>query len=147
MPAPCDQIIVSEMLVHEFETAATVSLGVLELPANLRDGFSLPSHLDRSDVPSRVPGNTAVRRARVQGIVFVGMAGLANSLSTPNRRQMRMHVICLRRAIAGWVTIYTAWIGEHFGNFREKRLRTSLLISNAGECRWSSELGRRLSRC
>lgn len=120
-PGPPNKCVLTDVIDQIVDRAATIPGRVFDLEADFPDGFTLPCHLKRCEMPMRVARHTA--RIEVGGLVTTrtphGRQAKAVSAAFDGRL-VRMTVVTLPRAIAGRMTIHAMRACQDLAKFREK---------------------------
>ena len=119
LPAPCNEIVVRQMLVEERKVTTAVAVGILDLATNLAHRLAFPCHLDRGGHPARMARNAAIRCLLVQREIPVGVTGHAWRV-TRRQRLMRMLIVSLRWTIRRGMTVHAAGMRQHLGHLGKK---------------------------
>src|SRR5262249_33149088 len=101
VPTPTDERIFGHMVDEFIHRLAAVSLGILDLLANLAQRLAHPRHLDRREMPlgmARQPRRVEVLRPVARRAAHADGAEAVDAAN--NERQMRMPIIALRGTIA-----------------------------------------------
>ena len=117
-PSPAYQMFSLEVVHEVVQRTASVSLGILDLSADLSSRLALPPHFDRREMPARGPGHAA----RVEiGVLMTDWTTHRREaktvLTAGDRGLMQPGQITLVRAVADGVTIDATRIGQHFADF------------------------------
>ena len=107
------------MLMYKDKGPAAVPGGILQLAADLSDRFALPCHFDRSQAPTRIPGNALVRGSLMEDEIMIGMAGLTGSDISIRGRRMHVPVVSLGGAVARGVAVHAPGTSDYLGGFGE----------------------------
>jgi hypothetical protein len=128
MPCPTYQVIFRHVLMDLGEGSASISTAILELPANLGQGQSLPTHRSWRQRPMRITRNApdlATRRCNVDIALAMTVAAgksrnAATVLPSEHGRLVRMHVHSLGWPALHRVAVHATRMLQDFSGFREQ---------------------------
>jgi len=129
--------------------SVSVTLGILQLLANLANAQSNPPHADRRQMPRLMPGNAAfiAHELDILGAVTrrTMQAWRTETTLVPSddRRIVGTHIITLPWQITNRMTVHAAWTGDDFRHFIEQGLRAFGPIFDAFEVIWTAQVLRR----
>src|SRR5262249_20773997 len=126
VPSPADKIVGSRMNVQKRQRAATVTVGILDLLANVTDRLFLPSHLDGRPSPPWMTWDAPVRCPVDERKIVICMTGATcksgdakAAVSPDDRRHVKVHIIALRRSITCRVAVHASRASDHLCHFVE----------------------------
>ena len=131
IPSPADERILGHVMYEFFERHSAVSLRIFDLFADLAKRLALPSHLDRRQVPLRMPGYAC--RILVCGSMTVHALHRDSTKpcwSPHDERQMRVAVLSLQWPIASRMTVDTTRMRDDLGRLIEQSQGTFFLVRN-----------------
>jgi len=116
-PGPCHQFVFGQVLDQLVEVPVPVLLRVLDRPANLRIGQTLPDH--GSAGRRQAPVGSARRQMRARKVVVL-MTGAAlfrrNSVTAgaaPHVHRMRMTIVSLPREVSLGMAVHASRVSQH----------------------------------
>src|SRR4249920_2675611 len=122
-PPPGDQVILGNMFLQRCEIASAVAIFVFQLPTDIAERFSFPTHRQRRELPARISGDALITRRFVQHEIAFGVAHCAararnarTGPPAPHWWRMLAMSSALKRVISRWMTVHASWIGKYFSD-------------------------------
>jgi hypothetical protein len=120
-PGPSDKCILTDVIDQIVGRAATVPGRVFDLEADFPDGFTLPCHLKRREMPIRVARHATRIEVGVLVTTRTPHGWQAKAVGAAfDGRLVQMAVVTLPRAIPGRMTIHAMRACQDLAKFREK---------------------------
>jgi hypothetical protein len=111
------------MLLQRYEIAPAIAVCIFQLPADVAERFSFPTHRRRRELPARMAGNALISRGFVQREIAIGVANCVararNSgarLAAPRWRPMFAMLSALKRVISRWMTVHASRVCQKFSD-------------------------------